>query len=78
MTRTQDLIAALEDKGYDWRPYSGRRMYGARCVGVTLDSIEDLYALGRDVGSAMLDPPTTDSMGRGIVAYWPQQTIQSE
>jgi hypothetical protein len=73
------LIEALREAGYKPFSYGGRGMYGERCVAVdqgsdnysTFDDSLDLFKLGRDLADVRdLDSPTTDSMGRGIVAYW--------
>ncbi len=77
------LIELLEAAGHFARSYSGRAMYGARCVAIDLDSAGDLFKLGCDIGFAAaedgkatteelreLGVPLTDSMGRGIIAYW--------
>lgn len=76
---TDTLKDAIEYAGYEWREYSGRGMYGRKCVGVTLSDASDLFALGAgladycDEESLPYFPnPTTDSMGRGIIAYWPR------
>jgi hypothetical protein len=62
-----DAIARLRDEGLEPRRYSGRGMFGADCIGVDVESREDAGAL-----KALFDlKPTTDSMGRGVVAYWP-------
>jgi hypothetical protein len=62
----QKIIDKLTAAGLEPYSYSGRGMFGAECVGVTLDGIGDGTAQ-RIVGSA----PHTDSMGKQIVAYWP-------
>lgn len=62
--------------------YSGRAMYGKSCVGISLDSETDLLALGAAIASiveaedsalgvAMMNGARLDSMGRGIIVYWP-------
>lgn len=61
------------------RPYSGRAMYGKQCVAISGDYLSEwevalqigylarCYGLdARDIGT-----PNTDSLGRGIVLYWP-------
>ena len=59
--------------------YSGRGMYGKRCIGITIDE-SDTLALGGAIASlvddeglrsAMLDGWRSDSMGRGQIIYWP-------
>lgn len=76
-------IELLEDAGESPRSYSGRGMYGARCVAIEPDR-GDLMALGIEVAreaagrdadlEAVADAfrgARIDSMGRGIVVYWP-------
>lgn len=70
---SQELIDAIEGAGYDARDYSGRAMFGSVCVGVDLDSDGDLWKLACDLTQQGLEVPAprTDSMGTGIIAYWP-------
>lgn len=68
------LTEALEDAGYDPEPYSGRAMFGAQCVSVELEGDGDLWELAVDLARTFegrIPAPRTDSMGKGIVAYWP-------
>jgi hypothetical protein len=48
-------------------------MFGARCVGIALDSDSDLWNIAQTFARAELNVPAplTDSLGRGIIAYWP-------
>jgi hypothetical protein len=62
-TATRKLSAA----GYEPDSYSGRGMYGKECVGVIVASYAEVARAAQIVGRE----PTTDSMGRGVVAYWP-------
>lgn len=69
------LSDILADAGYDAEPYSGRGMYGAQCVSVSLDSDADLWRLATElarVSDEDIPPPRTDTLGYGIVAYWPR------
>lgn len=55
--------------------YSGRGMYNKQCVGINLNSHDELWKLALACGNANfnnLPAPKTDSMGYGIVAYWPE------
>lgn len=76
----QELIDAIEDAGFEARDYSGRAMFGSVCVGVDLDSDGDLWRLATALGEAGINvgAPRTDSMGRGIIAYWPSIKWPSE
>lgn len=72
------LIQAIEDADYVARDYSGRNMYGKRCVGFTCD---DLFAAGVKLTLAVDEEhreelaelySQTDSMGRyEIILYFP-------
>ena len=75
----KQLIDTLREAGHEPRSYSGRGMYGRNCVGVDLNHTGDLFRLGIEMGEASvstgavldsLQAPRTDSMGRGIIAYW--------
>lgn len=62
--------------------YSGRGMYGARCVGFDLDRGSQAMKLGaaihstliEDEAEEMLDRAMQDSMGLGIIVYFPGVT----
>jgi hypothetical protein len=77
--------------GAHLRSYSGRGMYGAECVGVDLDSDAEIakffFALGQECQSSGDDTLAglgdgdevikTDSMGRGLIVYWPNVTADA-
>lgn len=87
------FLEILRDSDFTARSYSGRGMYGRRCVAVDAGPGEDdlgdsdLPALGafaaraaRDLGGddladdladLLASGTRVDSMGRGIVVYWP-------
>ena len=88
------FIETLEYAGFPPRSYSGRGMYGRRCVAVDTGpdggdiGASDLAWLGAALIRAALEMPDgagladdimddirggsrVDSMGRGIVVYWP-------
>lgn len=73
---TRDLTDALEDAGYEPRPYSGRDMYGKQCVGVVVSSPADLFMLGKAMAEYDIGRPTLDNMGREIIVYWPRCEIK--
>jgi hypothetical protein len=62
--------------------YSGRGMYGDQCVGFDFDHMSDLgllsvainEVLGEAVGRDMIENLRTDSMGLGMIAYFPHTT----
>lgn len=74
----QELIDALQSAGYEWREYSGRGMMGARCVGVELDNERDIWKLSRDLIDYDIRSPRIDSMGLGIIVYWPRIKIEED
>ena len=69
----REIADEIEKAGYEPRAYSGRGMYGKQCLGVGLESDSDLWDLAWFMGSGGFDvgAPRTDSLGRGIIAYWP-------
>ena len=68
---TQDQIIALADElGGDVRlDYSGRGLFGARCLGIVCEDPEEiiLNALGRGLPRGKVD-----SMGKRKIVYWPE------
>jgi hypothetical protein len=74
MSLCKELYMALRNEP-DYRPqkYSGRSMYGKQCFAVSLESERDLWNLACSLTETELYPgaPRTDSLGFGIVAYWP-------
>jgi hypothetical protein len=77
-----ELLDMLACRGIIGEPesYSGRAMYGKRCVCVMGDEITEwglalqLAAIAPDFDVDVYDipEPTTDSMGRSFVMYWPR------
>lgn len=76
----EQLKTAITQGGYEPRTYSGRGMFGAQCVGVNLESQEDLVGIGAALGKAGLEvgTPLLDSMGLGVVAYWPAVQVSEQ
>lgn len=65
-----DVVELAASVGRDVRSYSGRFMYGAECVSFNCDK-EELDHIKGECRDKELRPPTIDSMGRGLVLYWP-------
>jgi hypothetical protein len=74
---SKTFVGLLRDLGYEPRSYSGRGMYGAKCVGVVVD---DPFKLGLEIGQAMEErgkgdyfnaSTAQDSMGCDTIYYWP-------
>lgn len=70
----EQLITLLKRLDQQPRSYSGRGMYERQCVGIVVDSDDDLWNLAQQLGaeSVVIEPPRIDQMGRGIIAYWPR------
>lgn len=72
--------AALNGRCGEPFPYSGRAMFGKLCVAVSGDSASawglalSLASMAAYHGVDMYDlpEPDSDSLGRGIVLYWPR------
>lgn len=65
----EEVADSLWDGGATIRPdYSGRGMFGAMCHGIEADNGNKLLAA---IAKAGLPIPRTDSMGLGMIAYWP-------
>lgn len=68
----------LEDLGYEPYAYSGRGMYGKRCVAINLSRDQSVWELAASVcqrdDNLVLDvgAPQQDNMGLDIVVYWPR------
>jgi hypothetical protein len=76
---------ANEVQGEARASYSGRGMYGRSCVGIVIDSESDLLALGVAISElvedyedkqTLVNSVKTDSMGRGLIAYWTGVTCE--
>jgi hypothetical protein len=73
------VYEALIDAGYSPRSYSGRGMYGESCVGLALESETDLLKVGAALGERLAQRSfRTDSLGMGIIAYWPREKWQED
>jgi hypothetical protein len=79
-----------DNGGHDAAPrsYSGRGMMGEHCIAVELSSNGELMKIGFYLGQHFpietnFPEPRTDSMGMGVIAYWPglkwnPRTMQEE
>ena len=65
LNTTMDLIDAIANRGLIPYAYSGRNMYGQKCVACDVDRGSDLEDLPK-AGA------TVDQMGLGYVIYWPR------
>lgn len=82
-----DTLSEIADAvgGRPYPNYSGRGMYGRTCAGVVINDTSDLVALGHAISAniessglrdRMLLLTSTDSLGRGVIAYWTQVTCE--
>lgn len=82
MNLTDDQLDTLENSAYDadakTRSYSGRAMFGARCIAIEIDGINNLAkffvslaANDLTLAAKMASGVRTDSLGLGMIAYWP-------
>jgi hypothetical protein len=82
MQMKDEIQRAIEDADFETRSYSGRGMYGKSCLAVSADDpvevvAKAMAAVAADNGVDLWDlaekisNARTDSMGRGIVIYWP-------
>lgn len=78
--QVKKFIETLEDANFEVKSYSGRGMYGKSCVSVSQRDGEDTSAweIARELFHADHDgefdnvpEPRQDSLGLGIVLYWP-------
>lgn len=69
----RDVLEIVEAEGFDVRlEYSGRGMYGRKCLGITTDNMGDMFVLGQLLHEHdWMGRPSTDSMGRSAIVYWP-------
>lgn len=86
MLSAERLTELFEEAGHEVRCYSGRFMFGKECPGVVFDSIGEVFAAVAEVTAAAatneeadetddvinaMRQVQTDSMGRGIIIYFP-------
>lgn len=71
-TATPEQFEALQDIAQQndgrLRSYSGRGMYGERCLGITTKQPNSVI---EDAGAAGIKGARQDSMGLSTIVYWP-------
>lgn len=79
------LRQLLEAADYEVEAYSGRAMYGDEYISVNIDNDAELVKLGAKLMDHAIDmdcadelmivlrTTRTESLGRGLVVYWPSQ-----
>ena len=84
-TLTEQQLDAVTNAAYeadaDLRSYSGRAMFGQRCVALAIDSTKNLTAFfihltlrDHDLATLMSREIRMDQLGLGEIAYWPSLT----
>jgi hypothetical protein len=80
MINKQRVLEILADTGIDYHSYSGRGMFGDRCLAITcenpfvaigdivkaVESVDDIQLIGFLISGAK-----TDSLGREYILYFP-------
>jgi hypothetical protein len=87
----KDIVDTFENAGYDPGSYSGRGMYGARCLSVTCDNpcktlldVVEQFDVARSEEDSVsefiytLGTPRADCMGMSQVLYFPDIVWQDE
>lgn len=78
-TKNAELIEAIRnmaDSEFDGvTSYSGRGMYGKECIAVACDDRDDMVEA---CVRADLPRPTFDTLGMGMIAYWPRIEYSGE
>lgn len=78
--QVKQFIEALEDANFEVKSYSGRGMFGKSCVSVSQRDGEgvsaweiarELFHENHDGAFENVPEPRQDSLGLGIVLYWP-------
>ena len=70
---TDSIYEALIESGYSPRSYSGRGMYGKKCVALSVKDETALLKVGAALGDLAETRACTDGLGRGLIVYWPSQ-----
>lgn len=84
---TTEFTGWLDKAGIEWSEYSGRYMYGARCVAV--DDMEPLDILAQVIAKtdineqgkimemiAVMREVTRDDLGKGFIVYWRDMAVE--
>ena len=84
MNKSRLLYDFLSECGYDPRSYSGRGMYGKECIAISTDDspamvgfmlgnqfAQQQHAESDDVRLDAIQDTHSDSLGKGVILYWP-------
>lgn len=74
MLITPDLFERLDEFGA--RPYSGRAMFGGRCLGIV--GLDNLLAALRAMPNLPIRGWVTDGFGRDVIYYNPTVKVAQE
>jgi len=69
--------AAESVNGRIYAEYSGRGMFGDKCVGVVLKDEGDLFRFSAYLDDDLVErlgSPEMDALGLAVIAYWPRFT----
>lgn len=79
----QQVETALESVSAEFRDYSGRGMYGDRCPSFDVEDEAEAFSVfvrlaveDEEMAAYLARTARTDSMGRGMVVYWPSITYE--
>jgi len=90
LKQTETLQMAAEYTEANLRTYSGRGMYGKQCIGLVHEGPDELIGFIIEAFRAfqsdfnlhqirhMFSGTRQDSMGLGVVTYWPSLTADQE
>lgn len=75
----EGFVSEADLRGYSVRTYSGRGMYGKECLAIAIDGSQKFAAVGWACSQMPawleLGGVLEDSMGLGIVVYWPDVSV---
>lgn len=70
-----NLASENEEEYIMSNSYSGRGMFGKECLSITINSRYDMTRFEETLTDLGIYPGRTDSMGLGVVMYWPSTRI---
>jgi len=70
-TQIAGIIDFCRENDLTYMRYNGRGMFSRECFAVSIPDIGTLWDLAAFLGDPALPTPSTDQLGRGYVAYWP-------
>lgn len=81
-----DLMGRSGETGFVHENYSGRGMYGARCLGIVVGNMNEAFkffiiagmVLDVDDVRELAENARTDNMGYDMIVYFPNCTISED